>query len=51
MQEIYFFENKINGVRSQEVWDRLSQSVESGEISAFSAAWEWMNSSSKSSKS
>ncbi|MAO47089.1 MAG: methylmalonyl Co-A mutase-associated GTPase MeaB [Crocinitomicaceae bacterium] len=38
------FENKINGIRSQEVWDRLSQSVESGEMSAFSAAWEWMNS-------
>lgn len=38
------FENGMNSSGSKSLWSRLSKSVETGEISAFSAAWEWVNS-------
>lgn len=38
-------ENRMTSKGSQEHWKELSDKVENGEISAFSAAWSWVNKS------
>ena len=36
-------ENRLNSQGSSSNWDELSSRVEKGELSAFSAAWSWVN--------